>query len=247
MTSSLRRRGEEHLYDIHDPGLSPGGITEAKLFPQRFRLLQNPGIVVTSPLRRCLQTTVHAFGEGIRSGTIRAVAHPDLQEVSNRPCDTGTPLNVLRREFPLIEFPDDLFPEIWPREATTMMVKANTIYDDKPNLHYERSVRIRGWLKELEESEIVLVTHASFAHYMFNDWFGSPGAPRSQSFAPQLGHGTSQTLTLPGKDVPGIEFGAYARGMGPTYPPQSLQEDYIPKVYRSGARDCGIFTDQSLR
>ena len=147
----------------------------------------------------------------------------------------------------MIEFPDELFPRLWPRTATVMMEKENTIYDDKPNLHYDRSVRVRQWLKELEEKEIVVVTHASFAHFLFNDWLGPPGEPGSRSFGSQLRHGFALTLTLPGKNLPGIEFGAYATGVGPPYPLQSLKEDYTPHVYRAGLRDCGIFTDQRLR
>jgi hypothetical protein len=175
------------------------------------------------------------------------VAHPDLQEVSTHPCDTGTPLGLLRNEFPLIEFPDELFPKIWDRESTVMMGKKDTIYDDKPELLYNRSVRVRQWLKDLDAVEIVIITHASFAHFLFNDWLGPPGEPSSRSFGTQLGHGEARTFTLPGKNVPGVEFGAFATSVGPAYPLPTLREDYTPQVYRLGKRDCGVFTEQSLR
>src|SRR3981189_2154647 len=107
---------------------------DVKSFPTLYRHLRSPSIVVTSPLRRCLQTAVYAFGEQAKTGTIRIIAHPDLQEVSNCPCDTGTPLDLLRNEFPVVEFPDEIFPAVWPRSAEARPVKRGTIYADKPKL-----------------------------------------------------------------------------------------------------------------
>src|SRR5580692_10537255 len=95
---------ETDLVQIHDPDLTPQGREKVKLFPTLYGYHIKPTLVVTSPLRRCLQTTQLAFGPMIRSGELRAIAHPGLQEVSNHPCDTGTPLDVLRNEFPDIEF-----------------------------------------------------------------------------------------------------------------------------------------------
>jgi broad specificity phosphatase PhoE len=235
----------ELLSDIHDPGLSPGGITDAKSFPALYRHLRSPSIVVTSPLRRCLQTAVYAFGEQAKTGTIRIIAHPDLQEVSNCPCDTGTPLDLLRKEFPLVEFPDERFTVIWPRSAEVRVQKRGTIYADEPNLLYKRALRIKQWIKcELDAEEIVVVTHGSFAHFLFNDWSGTPGD--SRSFGDQLGNAKARTFTMPGPMLPGAEFGAFAAGTGPDYLVKSSREDYSLHVCEFGTRDCGVFTDDWL-
>jgi len=217
---------------------------DAKRFADLYRHLRAPNLVVTSPLRRCLQTAMYAFGSQANSGTIQIIAHPDLQEVSNRPCDTGTPLDLLRTEFPMIEFPEELFPDCWPRSADEMPKKEDTIYDDKPELLYARSVRIKQWIKDADAEEIVVVTHGSFAHFLVNDWAGAPGASMSVAF--QLANGVARTLTMPGKTLPGIEFGAFATGVGPSYSVLSIREDDLPRVYRYGKRDAGVFTDQRL-
>src|SRR5438046_6571336 len=99
-------------------------------------------------------------------GRIRIVAHPDLQEVSVRPCDTGSPLDVLRAEFPSIEFPDSVFPEIYPRSAEVRVVKWDTIFDDTPTLLAARAERIREYIKNvLVETEIIVISHGSFLHF----------------------------------------------------------------------------------
>ena len=147
---------------------------------------------MSSPLRRCLQTTTIAFTTVIESGEVRAVAHPDLQEVSTWPCDSGTPLDVLREEFPLIQFRDELFPDVWPRSPEIMPVKENTIYDDVPALLAKRAERMRLWLKHQDEGEIVVVTHGSFAHFLFNNWLAEPG--NSLSDAKQLDYGPTSDL-----------------------------------------------------
>jgi hypothetical protein len=187
---------------------------------------------------------VYAFGEQANTGTIRIIAHPDLQEVSNSPCDTGTPLDLLRNEFPVVEFPDEIFPAIWPRSAEAMPEKRDTIYADEPKLLYNRSVRTKQWIKELDAKEIVVVTHGSFAHFLFNDWCGTPGA--SMSLGDQLDNAKARTLTMPGTTLPGAEFGAFAAGTGPDYLVKSSREDNSPRVYQFGKRDCGVFTDDWL-
>jgi broad specificity phosphatase PhoE len=236
------------VHEIHDPGLTPGGITDACLFVQLYSLLQNPRLVVTSPLRRCLQTTTHAFLSQIESSEVRVIAHPDLQAISTSPCDTGTPLDVLRAEFPLIEFSDDLFPEIWPRSAEIMPVKENTIYDDVPAILGTRAERARQWLKDRDEVEIVVVTHASFAHFLFNDWRGEPGD--SVSNAKRLDYGLAQSVTLPGNFLPGLEFQRYEAHEGfvqLAYPPEGSTKDEDQWVQRFTVRDCGIFTERKYR
>jgi len=145
----------------------------------------------------------------------------------------------------MINFPDEVFPDAWPRSADDMPIKEDTIYDDTPELLYQRSVRVKQWIKDLEAAEIVVVTHGSFYYFLMNDWFGRPGA--SRSFTIPLRNGCAKTVTMPGKVDPGIEFGAFSEEIGPGYDVTSIREDNLPRVYRWGKRDCGVFTDESYR
>jgi broad specificity phosphatase PhoE len=195
---SLRPRGKEYLYQIHDPGLTPGGIEEPKLFAQLYPFLRTPQIIITSHLRRALQMSLHISlslgNDNPGSQSIRIVAHPDLQEVSREPCDTGTPLDLLREEFPTIDFPDALFPQAYRRDANVEPDKWDSIYDNVPVLLSARASRIREFIKnELEETEIIVVTHGCFLHFLFNRWTGIPGD--SHSASAELQPGEAQPMT----------------------------------------------------
>jgi broad specificity phosphatase PhoE len=247
---SLVPRGNEYLYQIHDPGLSPGGHKEARLFAERYAHLQAPQIILTSHLRRCLQMAleIESYLAEARPdlGRIRIVAHPDLQEVSIRPCDTGTPLDVLHTEFPGIEFPDAVFPEIYPRSAEVKANKWDTIFDDTPALLAARAERIREYIKyELNETEIILISHGSFLHFLMNWWAGEPG--NSRSLATQLQPGDAIPFTLPGSSIPGLEFKHFVDYEGPEFPSEWRLEDYDDDVALRAIRDCGIFTIERVR
>jgi len=190
---------------------------------------------------------MHAFGDMISSGSLKAIAHPDLQEVSTAPCDTGSPLDVLRTEFPHIEFLDDLFPDFWPRDASIMPPKAGTIYEDCPSALEEREERIHQWIRNLDDVEVIVVTHGSFAHFLFGSWEGEPGASMSRGV--QLRNGEARPMTLPNKTQPDSKFKSCGilGNIGPMYPPEGRCKDGSSGVFLTGIRDCGIFTARELR
>jgi broad specificity phosphatase PhoE len=190
---------------------------------------------------------MHAFSQFIESGDARVVAHPDLIEVSTAPCDTGSPLDTLRNEFPQIQFPEELFPDSWPRQANSIPVKENTVYEDTPGALSLRADQIRRYVKNLDDTEIILVTHGGFTHFLLDDWAGDPGS--SRSYGTQLDNGEALPVTLPGKSLPEVGFqltGTWAH-IGPRYPNDGAMEDCSPEVYIHGRRDCGVFTPDSLR
>jgi hypothetical protein len=190
---------------------------------------------------------MEAFPQLIESGAIRVIANPDLQEISTAPCDTGTPLDRLRQEFPRIQFPEELFPDFWPRAGNDMPVKEGTDYDDTPRDLRLRADRVREYVKSLDDLEVILVTHGGFAHFLFNRWEGVPGD--SRSFGTQLRNGQARPMTQPGKLQDGAEFQGTGRWfhIGPDYPAAGQRLDSSDEVSRHGRRDCGVFTPYNLR
>jgi broad specificity phosphatase PhoE len=212
----------------------------AKLFPTLYGYHIKPTLVVTSPLRRCLQTTELAFGPMIRSGELCAIAHPGLQEVSNDPCDTGTPLDVLRDEFPDIEFRDDLFSlDAWPRDRSVPLRKAGTIYDDESSLLEARAVEFRKWLQARVDDEVIVVTHGGFVHFLWDRWHGHPGS--SSSSGENLFNGEAVPVTL--SDASFHEANEDCQPQ-PHYPGMKRVE---LEDYKGVPRDCGMFTADRLR
>jgi broad specificity phosphatase PhoE len=90
-----------------------------------------------------LQTALIAFER-------EPVAHPGFQENSAKPCDTGSPIHVLREEFPGVDFGG--LGEGWE-------VKEGEFAPDEESL-VARAGKMRRWLREREEDEIVVVTHS---------------------------------------------------------------------------------------
>jgi broad specificity phosphatase PhoE len=238
---SLNLRDDVEPSQIHDPGITPGGITEVRLFTSLYVNLRHPTVIITSPLRRCLQTTMHAFSQLIDSGEVRAIANPDLIEVSNEPCDMGTPLDRLREEFPNIQFPEELFPDIWPRSGNVFPPKEHTIFADAPVALSRRAQQALLYIKNLEDTEIIIVTHGAFAHFLFNNWMGQPGD--SESRGTQLENGEARPMTMPGKllDGVGLETTGTWVHVGPLYPEEGSLLDTSAEVL-DGPKDYGIFT-----
>jgi hypothetical protein len=180
----------------------------------------------------------------IRSGEVRVLAHPGIQECSNRPCDTGSPLSILREEFPDIEFLDELFPEdIWPRDRSVQLSKAGTIYDDRPDRLLERAIRFRKWLRDIEDVEIVIITHAAFAHFLWGKWSGVPGKSGTAGF--QLDNGVAIPVTLAGPGQPEGGFHESDLLIGPS-PSYALNVETVVDLLNV-VRDCGVFTPPGLR
>lgn len=210
-----------------------------------YPFLRIPELIVTSPLRRCLQTALRLRETLISSRkapeSIRIVANPDLQETSTWLCDTGSPLDVLRENFPSVEFPDQLFPDVYPRLAHVKPEKKGTIYDDSPHLLAARGERVRKYLQDLRESEIIVITHGIFAHYLINFWESEPG--RSFSGSIPFMRGFAQPYIMSEDASIDAMFTPFMRYMGPWCSEEGDRRDNEPEVYAYMRRDCGVFTD----
>lgn len=151
------------------------------------------GAVVSSPLRRALQTALIGFEDlvadtgvpaapnGIpelpRSVRLKVIALPEAQETSDLPCDTGLPVSELVAEF---DSPDSrwqgsvdfsiLTGKEWGSKSGRWACDRETIE--------KRARDARRWLRNLmrqlegEESkhDCVLVTHGGFLHFLTENW-----------------------------------------------------------------------------
>lgn len=75
--------------------------------------------------------------------------HPGFQENSGKPCDTGSPISELRKEFPSLDF--ELVVDGWNS-------KEGEWGPDEISLA-NRAIKMRKWLKDHPENEIIVVTH----------------------------------------------------------------------------------------
>ncbi|KAB2571557.1 Histidine phosphatase superfamily clade-1 [Lasiodiplodia theobromae] len=152
-------------YSIPDPVLSQLGLQQCtelrdhlrqgKERPQVSELAERAELIVVSPMRRTLQTALLGLDWLVEKGV---PLRPDAgwQENSDKPCDTGSPVSVLQKEFPSVDFQtvDPIYPE---------KVEPAT----NPYAFSRRAVVARGqtcleWLHKRPEKVIVVVSHSGF-------------------------------------------------------------------------------------
>jgi broad specificity phosphatase PhoE len=131
-------------------------MEQAERFSKTFKYHAETQLLCASPLRRALQTCLIAFKpETIRG--LRVTAVPGAQEARDTPSDTGSDVSVLQPEFGEIVNFEEVGQDWQKKEG------GNSI--DMKSLH-ERARKLRLWLRKRPETEIVLVMHGLFAHYM---------------------------------------------------------------------------------
>jgi broad specificity phosphatase PhoE len=161
-----------------DPALTPLGVEQASSISHKLPAAADIATVVSSPLRRAIQTTLAGFssvldkryfdkssGEGIDDGATLSL-DPDLQERSDLPCDTGSSASELAKAFPDLSF-DDL-GEQWLKKSGHYAPDDDTVR--------ERAERVRqslaGIAERLEDEkrkDIVVVTHGGFMKFLTED------------------------------------------------------------------------------
>ncbi|CAG8349139.1 unnamed protein product [Penicillium salamii] len=152
---------ENHV--IQDPVLTDLGHEQCSKLRESFPRHANIDLVTASPLRRTLYTALESFAPVFEANPdLKIIALPDLQEISDVACDTGSEPSVLKEEFKSgVDL--DLVHEGWNNKQNGRFAPTNQAIK-------ERARAARQWLKARPEKEIVMVTHGGFLHYFTDDW-----------------------------------------------------------------------------
>lgn len=134
----------------------------ASLAPLIPHLQDKVELIITSPLKRTLQTTLLGWGPAIqRLGITNAICHPAAQECNDFPCDTG----VSREELEQIsEFAGFNFDRLTP----DWISKAGFYSADREAIA-RRAQAVRQFIRDQPEKEIVLVAHGDFLRQITAD------------------------------------------------------------------------------
>ncbi|KAI5920997.1 histidine phosphatase superfamily [Camillea tinctor] len=149
---------ETHDYSIHDPDLTKVGRDQCKTLRQA--LMEDPTaqiaeLVITSPMRRTIQTALSSVDWLLEKG-IPIQADAGWQENSNKPCDTGSPIDKVAAEFPTVDFSS--VDPVWPDKTSP----------NASHYHYTKTaLLLRGQaalkkLYERPEKVIIVVSHSGF-------------------------------------------------------------------------------------
>ncbi|KAL8940521.1 MAG: hypothetical protein Q9216_002771 [Gyalolechia sp. 2 TL-2023] len=147
-----------------DPPLTPHGEEQCRDLCTRFPYHSSINLVVTSPLRRTIQTSLLAFQPEISRG-INCIALPEVQETGGFPCDTGSKLSAIKVEFKDKPVNFTRVPEDWDSKQGKWAANTAAIG--------ARCREARKWLKGREEDAIVVVTHGGLLHHLTGDWTGA--------------------------------------------------------------------------
>lgn len=146
--------------DIHDPFLTDEGIQQAQHLCDTFAHHDEIDLLVASPMKRTIQTCQKAFAPAVRRGH-KILLMPLAQESSDQPMDTGSTLEDIEKAFAGEDILDTRRLEIFPYWNTN----SGTFAVDDDSL-IERARMLRTALKARPESNVAIVSHGSFAHYI---------------------------------------------------------------------------------
>ncbi|KAI1159224.1 histidine phosphatase superfamily [Nemania serpens] len=171
---------------IRDPSLTDKGVAQAEGLQKMYPHMDQVGALISSPLRRAIQTTCVAFEPLVMQKAIPILLVPNLQEASARPSDTGSPWQELDEEFGLWVDLDLLYEGEWYKDTTGT-------YGPDPQRVAERARKARVYIRELarnfdDDEHIVVVTHSQFVRVLIEGQpdFGNAEF-RSCQFADLLG------------------------------------------------------------
>ncbi|KAK0346597.1 hypothetical protein LTR02_008892 [Friedmanniomyces endolithicus] len=145
--------------NVRDAPLTQHGKDQCAERCKNFPSHDKIDLLLASPLRRALQTCVLSFAPSIARGQ-KILALPMAEEASDDPCDTGSPVEVLKKEFPDIVLFDHVEHGWYLHEGE---------YAVDPKALNARAAKLRRFIRDRDEKEVVLVTHGFFAHYLTGD------------------------------------------------------------------------------
>lgn len=165
---------------MHDPLLTDLGKEQCKKLSQDFPYMSNVDLVVASPLKRTIYTALLSFPQPIESKHLQVITMSELQETSDLPCDTGSDVAEVEREF-----------RGKPVDMSSLRTEEGATWNSKEGRWAPHAAAIqarardaRQWLSKRPEKDIVVVTHGGFLHYFTEDWHGADrfnGTPLSHS------------------------------------------------------------------
>ncbi|KAL7948041.1 phosphoglycerate mutase family protein [Trichoderma barbatum] len=174
----VRHAEAEHnvLMDFsqRDPPLTLAGFQQASSLATTFPRPSSIAIVLTSPLKRALTTTMAGFSHILTlngvdgSREIRRaelIVDRDLQESSDLPCDTGSEPAVLKKLFPNVDvsmLDNNWFAKtgMYAADVENVILRAKTFRERLWNI--AESV-------QTDQRAIVVVSHSAFMEYLTKD------------------------------------------------------------------------------
>ncbi|KAI4817324.1 PGAM-domain-containing protein [Aureobasidium sp. EXF-8845] len=166
----------QHDDSIPDAILTPHGKSQCHDLNTLFPHHDSVALIVSSPLRRALQTSVHAFAPALQRVGVKVLLQPMAQEMNAYACDIGTDREELERQVkggelwdlglgvPMEKVDFGLVEEGWNSKEGKWAPDRATVQ--------KRAAKLRSWLFNRKEEIVVVVSHGGFLHALTEDWTG---------------------------------------------------------------------------
>ncbi|KAM3513774.1 hypothetical protein MY11210_002587 [Beauveria gryllotalpidicola] len=159
---------------MHDPDLTPLGEQQCRDLRSEFPHHARVAHLVASPMRRTLWTCIRAFGDlpGPAAAAYPIVALDTLQELSDLPSDTGSPVAALAGEFGSKVDLSRVRDGLWTDKL------GDTPFEPTKDKIEARAREARRALRDLAglqtDKHIVVVTHGAFLHFLTDEFQDIP-------------------------------------------------------------------------
>ena len=142
---NLSNNGHDN-YHLRYPRLTVDGLNQCK---DVKKYINHVDIVITSPLRRTLETSTVIFDNGHK-----IIAHELIKEVVSNPCDFREPIIEMIPHFQHIDFSNvnDNYDYNQPESSIDVHTRANIFFD---------------YLSSSELTSIAVVSHGAFLREFF--------------------------------------------------------------------------------
>ncbi|KAJ9612583.1 hypothetical protein H2200_004180 [Cladophialophora chaetospira] len=154
---ALHNKTRDHT--LRDPELSPLGVNQCTALREslikQLSHLPEVGLILVSPMLRTLQTTSTALDWLIAEG-VKVEADADWQEIYDKPCDTGSPISDLERQYPKFDF--TMVDPVYPDKSSPR----GTRYAHNRSAVLLRAQLALEKLYDRPEGLIIIVSHSSF-------------------------------------------------------------------------------------
>lgn len=161
--------------ELVDAQLTPKGIEQCEALRQKAKSsLRNVELVVTSPLRRTMQTAMYTFP--FLKGAIPWIAIEHVREQTGlHPCDRRLSITEHKENFPFIDF--DLV-----ENDSDPLYSLYTLRE--PAIDVQRRGRdFMRWLQSRPEKEIIVVSHAGYLRQLFRGVLHFSNAKDAEEFS----------------------------------------------------------------
>lgn len=146
-------------WSFHDPKLSDLGEQQSRELHESLQaseLANKVDLIVVSAMRRTLQTATIGLDWLIQKG-VKVLPDAMWQENCDKPCDTGSEISVMQKEFPGIDF--SAVDPTYPDKTTNL--------SSNPYAFTQKAILARGQtclkaLYDRPEKVIAVVSHSGF-------------------------------------------------------------------------------------